>query len=192
MQRYAMIGPDGRPRRIVSGQKPHDEALPVEYPQLSVTRTTHKIKQKDPSEWDVQPDKVVVTYETQPKWLEEEREKKRDVAKYLRDQRIEEGFTITLNGNEARITLDRVTVERVDQASLDAERRPDGWTKRWRIAPGVWTDIDATQIEAIRAGGADHVEACFQAFEPIENAIDAATDLASLEAVDIYSGYPET
>ena len=190
MQRYAMIGPDNRPRRIVSGNKPHADALPVEYPGLPESRTTHHIQQNPPEQWDVRDDKVVVTYSVQPRNLENERDAKLNQAQAERDAAIQGGVVCEVAGQMVRFPMDEKSIARVDQAALDSERRPDGWKKRWRVAPGQWVELDADKIETVRAHGAEHVEQCFERFEAVEAAINAAQTLTELDAVSI-RGYPE-
>lgn len=191
MQRYAMIGPDGRPRRIVSGTKPHEDALPIEYPQLSESHVTHHIQQKHPDEWEVRADKVVVTYDIAEKNLEREKMLAHRRIKQRRDEAIQGGITVDIGGTSYQFPMDDHTIARVDQAALDAERRPDGWQKRWHLGSGQWVSLDATQIETIRSTGADHVEAAFNRHEALQGEIDAATTLQELADVNIESGWPE-
>lgn len=190
MSDYALLDSNGQVRRLVSGSEPPDDALPVEYPELDVTDTTHYIRRRHPRNWQVKDDRVVVTYDTAPRNLEHQKAVEMRRIRVIRDRVIADGITVTIGGTDYTLAMDERTVARVDQAALDAERRPDGWRKRWHMGGGNWVELDAERIEAIRAAGADHIEAAFNRHEALEAEIRKADSLEALAAIAITDGWP--
>ena len=169
---------------------PLGDYRPVEENNVTFNSIIQFIEKKPNSEWTIETDRVVVTYNIINKNLSEEKQKFLDQVKQIRNQTIFNGISITINGQTLNIKSDNETISRVDQARLDSKERPTNWIKRWKFASGVWADIDATQIETIRSKIADHVEASFQNEEQLENQINNATSIQDLSNIDINSGWP--
>mgnify|MGYP006427180581 CR=1 FL=1 len=163
---------------------------PVEENNVTFNSVTQFIEKKPNSEWTIESDRVIVTYNIINKDLSEEKQKLLDQIKQIRNKTIFNGISVTINGQTLNIKSDNETISRVDQARLDSKERPTNWKKRWKFASGVWADIDATQIETIRSKIADHVEASFQNEEQLENQINNATSIQDLSNIDINSGWP--
>ena len=67
--KYALLDRSGAVRRL-DDVKVHPSAIPVEFPDLSeYDRSEYRIKQRPASQWNVQPDKVIVTYDFQERDL---------------------------------------------------------------------------------------------------------------------------
>mgnify|MGYP006437002637 CR=1 FL=1 len=176
---------------IHHGSNPPDgDYREIDDSQIDFNSVTQFIEEKPRSEWIIQDNKVIITYDIINKNLSEEKQKVLDQVKQIRNQTIFNGISITINGQTLNIKSDNETISRVDQARLDSKERPTNWIKRWKFASGVWADIDATQIETIRSKIADHVEASFQNEEQLENQINNATSIQDLSNIDINSGWP--
>lgn len=81
MARYALIQ-NNKVRKVTLG-KPHESALPVEFPALSVTLDTHHITLRPVEEWEVRPGKVVATYHIEERDLEAEAaERERELREF--------------------------------------------------------------------------------------------------------------
>lgn len=60
----------------------------------------------------------------------------------------------------------------------------------WEAQPGVWTTIDREAITAIGIAVGRHVQAAFSRSRALHDAIAAAPDIETLEAIDIETGWP--
>ena len=86
---------------------------------------------------------------------------------------------ITLNGTE--IATDRESQALLTGAVLKAKDDP-AYSVRWKARNG-WVGLDAAKIIAIADAVRDHVQACFDKEEVLQNQIDAVTTEVELEAV---------
>lgn len=82
---------------------------------------------------------------------------------------------------EYTIPSDRDSQGLITPSWIKAKDDPS-FTKRWKVAPGVWVDVDQAAMLAIGEAVFAHVAACFAREEEISAAITAATDAADLEA----------
>lgn len=57
-------------------------------------------------------------------------------------------------------------------------------------AGGMWVSLNETQMRAIKAAGAAHIQACFSNEKALAMQIEAAADLAALDLIDIEQGWP--
>jgi hypothetical protein len=55
---------------------------------------------------------------------------------------------------------------------------------------GTWVQIDANTINALAQAVIAHVQACFDNEKALHEAVDAAADIAELEAIDTSVGWP--
>lgn len=60
----------------------------------------------------------------------------------------------------------------------------------WEAQPGVWTTIDRETMTAIGIAVGRHVQAAFSRSRALHEAIAAAPDIETLEAIDIETGWP--
>ena len=60
----------------------------------------------------------------------------------------------------------------------------------WKGADGTWVQIDAATITGIAMAVSAHVQACFSRERVLSDLIDAATDVAEVDAVDLTVGWP--
>lgn len=109
--------------------------------------------------------------------FQQAKEKKR--AEIARKRWEEETGGITLNGTE--IATDRESQGLLTGAVLKAKDDP-AYSVRWKARNG-WFSLDAATIIAIADAVRDHVQACFDKEEVLQNQVDAATTEAELEAV---------
>ena len=185
--RYAMLDPAGKAVRRVANTKPHETALPVEYPGIAdVDRVTHHVEQKPVREWEVHPDKVVVTYNITAYDLGEQKTLKKDRARGQRKQIEAAGVTLdgmtlrTDEGSQARISGLVATVLADDAAdNFDFEARP-----------GQWVTLTRDQVLAAGKAVSKHVQAAFTRQRELEAEIEQAQDLYALRDVNINSGWP--
>ncbi len=57
-------------------------------------------------------------------------------------------------------------------------------TINWKAADGSWVSLDAAQISALASAVITHVQSCFSKEQSIATAINGATTLAQLRAID--------
>ena len=57
-------------------------------------------------------------------------------------------------------------------------------------APDGWVQIDEATARAIKAAGAQHIQACFDRESELSALIEAADDADALAAIDLDSGWP--
>lgn len=87
------------------------------------------------------------------------------------------------------IKTDEDTQRKITGAYVQATR-DSGFVVKWKVAPGVFIDLDAAAIIAIGDAVTAHIQACFANEAALTAAILAAGDVAALSAIDIESGWP--
>ena len=189
MSRYALIGPDGKVHRVTP-RSTHPAALPVVYPDLEQDKRTHDIRQRPASEWEVDEDRVVVTYAIEKKAFAPFAQKLQRQARDRHAEALESGVRVELSGKEFNIGTDDTSLARISQAAFDASVKPDGWEKHWRVAEGEWVAIGKDDIQAMHDAAAAHVEACFRRLEEIEIQLAGAETVEDLAEVDVRAGWP--
>lgn len=60
----------------------------------------------------------------------------------------------------------------------------------FEVQPGQWVTVDRNTMTAIGVAVGRHVQACFSRARELQQAIEAAPDLAALEAIVWVSGWP--
>jgi len=100
----------------------------------------------------------------------------------------QEGSGTTLGGSP--LATDRTTQAKLTAAYVKASADPAYTIADWKSGPGVFTTLDATTIMAAADAVEAHVQDCFSNEATLSASILAATDMASLEAVDITTGWP--
>lgn len=87
------------------------------------------------------------------------------------------------------IKTDEDTQRKITGAYVQVTRDPS-FVVKWKVAPGVFIDLDAATIIAIGDAVTAHIQACFANEAALTAAILAAADIAALDAIDIESGWP--
>lgn len=100
---------------------------------------------------------------------------------------VETGGT-TING--APIRTDEVSQAKITGAVNLFANDPTLDAIDWEAQPGVWVTIDEVAMTAIGVAAGRHVQACFSRARVLSEAVEAATDQAELDAVDIEAGWP--
>ena len=75
--------------------------------------------------------------------------------------------------------------------AFNAVQQDPAKTIDWKAADGTWVHLNATQIAAIAAAVADHVQACFSAERAHAEALAQLDTVAGLIAHDLESGWPQ-
>ena len=104
----------------------------------------------------------------------------------VRRKQAEEAFVYS----GMSIKLDEGTQSRIDGALNGLERKGPGATVPWQISPGVFTEFDATTMEALALAAFDHVELCFENAKVIANQITGATTNAQVDQINLEIGWP--
>lgn len=173
MKRYALVE-NGLVRRV-SLTLPHPTALPVEFPALSVTTSTHHITLNPAKQWEIHPNKVVATYTVSKRDLEAEaaeaeRQKQSDLAALSAYRYEVETGGLTLPDGT------RVLTDRESQAQLSSAyqslAQPFVEAIDWK-ADGGWVTVTESELRPIAEAVARHVQACFTAERRIETKIQA-------------------
>lgn len=61
----------------------------------------------------------------------------------------------------------------------------------WEAQPGQWVTVDRDTMNAIAVAVGRHVQACFSRARALQEDIEAAQDIAALEAIVLVSGWPQ-
>lgn len=101
--------------------------------------------------------------------------------------RREVGGTVV---NSVPILTDRESRSILTGAYVQAMSNPT-FSIRWKVAPGIFTTLDASTIIAIGDAVSAHVQACFDREDTLSGQILAAIDADALTAIDIAAGWPE-
>lgn len=87
------------------------------------------------------------------------------------------------------VPTDRTTQDRVDQIVKAYDDGDIAGSIDFK-AGEAWVSIGESELRAIKAAGAQHIQACFSREKEICALIDAAADAAALAAIDLNSGWP--
>ena len=94
---------------------------------------------------------------------------------------------ITVEG--VPVMSDRESQGLIVGAALQAVIDP-AYTLRWKTAAGAFVALSATELLAVAQAVRAHVQACFDREAALTEAINAAADVAALDAADIGAGWP--
>ncbi|MEF8982274.1 DUF4376 domain-containing protein [Thiohalorhabdus sp.] len=174
----------------MAGEKPHESALPVEYPDLSdVDRITDSVVQNPPEEWDVYSDYVEVTHTIEAYDVDKHREIKRKQAREMRKEVEDSGTTFDYDGETLETRTDRTTRDDVK----DVKEQIDAGVVTevdWEFQPHEWTTLDGAKADKLLSVIREHRRLAFDRQAELESELDAATDMYDLRAVSINSGWP--
>lgn len=158
------------------------------------------LRRKAESDWSVEDDHVLVTYDIEDRSVSKTRQKLNEAAKRQRDRILRLGVWIALRDNWYRHRADDTGRAALDQAALDSDRRAD-WQEDWRAASAVnedgeptepWiSDLTKDELETMRSAVAVHKSAAWKRLKEIEDALKKAETVDDLLDVDIEAGWPD-
>ena len=93
----------------------------------------------------------------------------------------------TFNGMAMR--LDESCENALSKAYAALSRQPAGTTIDFEVSRGQFMSFDLAAVGAISDAAFVHVQRCFTNAKRLTDAINAATDLAALDAVDLETGW---
>lgn len=93
----------------------------------------------------------------------------------------------TFNGMALR--LDESCENALSKAYAALSRQPAGTTIDFEVSRGVFQSFDQGAVGAISDAAFVHVQRCFTNAKRLTDAINAAEDLAALDAIDLESGW---
>ncbi|MBO9424696.1 DUF4376 domain-containing protein [Labrenzia sp. R4_1] len=118
--------------------------------------------------------------------LEASKAAKRFEVRELRKAAESSGITVA----GLPVPTDDKTRDRVDQiVNAYADGDITG-TVDFELPSGDFVELNAVQMQAIKAAGAQHIQACFSSQKTLVQAINAAPDHDALAAIDITAGWP--
>lgn len=188
MKTYAALDSQGRARRVLKYRDALDplprHVLPLVYPPIEVNRVENHVEQMPLKDWDVSDEQVTVRYHITPRKLTELRA---DLMSGI----VAVSKSVMARGVEVELTDDRsLTVSatpevrtELDEASRDAEKSAEDWTRRWRGASGEWVTVNADEIELIRSAVVGHARHCDSMREDFEAKARGAGTAQELTAV---------
>lgn len=89
------------------------------------------------------------------------------------------------------VPTDDVTVGRITAAAYLMSANPQSpQTRRWKIANGVWVDLDKTALVGMGTAIAGHIQDCFEREEALHTVLASAETVDELAAIDIEAGWP--
>jgi len=101
---------------------------------------------------------------------------------------VEEGGIVLEGSNVSTTRYSQTRLTGMTTAvGLDPTRVID-----YKTYDGTWAVLNATQVESMATGVADHVQDCFTNEKSIHDTIDECTNLIQLQSVDMTTGWPET
>lgn len=212
-ERYAVLDRNKKVRRVVTGVKPTEKALPVEYPdKSSVDSTTKSIKQNPISQWEVLADRVRVTYTIKDRDIEKIRKQKIEELETYREWVESDGtYFESEDGDKLRVRSDAKTQSKIAAAiehmrqvkehstsskgtfgGLFKPSNTEEPTISWKRAPSEWSEVNQNQLEMMARAIGQHVQKCFKKQFELEKALKEAESIKEIEEIDIYSDWPET
>jgi hypothetical protein len=87
------------------------------------------------------------------------------------------------------LLTDRETQNKLTAAYVKAKESAD-FTIRWKIAPGIFTTLDAQTTIVIADACVAHVQACFEREDELTSEMRAASTIEDVQAVDLQVGWP--
>lgn len=189
------IGP--RPRWFNDGGEPLTAEQWLSFGYYPITYQTpeydpylHRVVLKPHSEWTIESDRVVATYDVVDIDIEELRQAKLEAATDMRWQVMTGGMTLP-NGVAVGTTIDdqnRITsvVANAELAGLTDADEVD-----FKAASG-WVRITIAQVKQIAGAIGQHVQACYSAERAHHEAIEALETREEVAAYDVGVGWPET
>lgn len=112
---------------------------------------------------------------------------RKEVKKLLASKR----YTVEVSGvvvNGSTILTDRESQATITGAKAYADLNPAAVVD-WK-SPTGWVQIDAATIGAIASAVGLHVQSCFSCERALSEAVDAATTVADIKAIDTSAGWP--
>ena len=107
----------------------------------------------------------------------------------VRDLRQQvENAGITVEG--LRVRTDVTSQTKIAGVLQLLANAPDLTEIDFEVQPGQWVTLDRDTLTAIGVAMGRHVQACFSRARELQQAIEAAPDLAALEAIVLVSGWP--
>jgi hypothetical protein len=153
---------------------------------LSDVRPSITVSQRVERSVSIVNDVAVVNYTIADRDLDEI---KAEMKLEVREKRKEaESSGISVAG--LPVPTDDKTRDRVDQiVNAYADGDITG-TVDFELPSGDFVELNAVQMQAIKAAGAQHIQACFSNQKALVQAINSAMDHGALAAIDITAGWP--
>lgn len=136
--------------------------------------------------WNFDNDVATGTFEIQQNDLEAIKNALKARVAQNRWHKETRGIKVTVQNTEVTIDTNRGTRDIFVQKYMLME---EGTTVRWKF-PECWLDLTKSDLGAIVAAGAQHVESQFQWESDTCSDIDACTTAQELDAVDLGDPYP--
>jgi hypothetical protein len=108
-------------------------------------------------------------------------------VKVLRDQAEAAGVTVSGQG---RFDSDPDSQRKILSAAVAASAVGSGFSQGWRLQNNSVVTLGASQMSAVGLAVNTHVNACQARKNTLDAAINAASSLAALDAIDITTGWP--
>jgi hypothetical protein len=104
-------------------------------------------------------------------------------------RRVKQALPTAFMGME--VPTDDVTVGRITAAAYLMSANPQSpQTRRWKIANGVWVDLDKTALVGMGTAIALHIQQCFEHEEALHSQLLSAETVDDLLEVDLEEGWP--
>lgn len=188
------IGP--RPRWFNDGGEPLTAEQWLSFGYYPITYQTpeydpylQRVILKPHSEWVIESDQVVATYDVEDIGIEELRQMKLESATAMRWQVMTGGMTLP-NGVQVGTTID--DQNRITSVVANAELTglTDADEVDFKAASG-WILVSIGQIKAMAGAIGQFVQACYSAERAHHEAIDMLTTPEQINAYNINDGWPE-
>ncbi len=92
--------------------------------------------------------------------------------------------------NGAPLSTDERTQNRINGALRLFDEAPQLEEVDWEVAPGAFATMDRATVKAIGVEIGLHIQACFSRSRELVTAINGATDVPGILAIDIGVGWP--
>ena len=100
------------------------------------------------------------------------------------------GMPFTFGGVDYVITISADDRDDVAKTAAQLAAAPSGTTVRWEIVNNVFVDMTLDGLTAMVTKGETYVPAIFANVDSLVGQVNAATDAATLDAIDETSGWP--
>ena len=175
---------DGSP--VSDARLAQDGWLPIHDTPPLYDPAKQTLAQNPPAEWNILGDRVEATWTITDFTFAELKAAK---LQALADRRWEAETGGVMVGG-ALIRTDATSQGKITGAVSLFQADPTLAAIDWEAQPGVFVALDAATMTAIGIAVGRHVQACFSHAKAFSLAIDAAADIAALDAIDINQGWP--
>jgi len=187
---YAFINVDDlENKKIFFVTRNYPTILEVEYPKPKLDPKLFMIEENKMDKWEIHEDKVVATYTTTEKTLDEEKEKIKKFFNGIYKSVRAGGLAIDEDDQKLFISTKEENYEYVIE-SLKEINENDNDVISWTKNPVQWTEINKQKLEMVKDRIINHYEKCEENLDFLLDLVDACQTIHALYEIEYLEGWP--